>query len=51
MVDLISKSISAQEPVDLFTLMRKEKAEISIFDEQFIAQLKNMPRGFMQRIF
>jgi type I restriction enzyme R subunit len=40
--DLISKSISAKEPVDIFTLMGKEKAEISIFDEQFLTDLRNM---------
>jgi len=39
---LISKSISAQEPVDIFTLMGKEKAEISIFDEKFLTDLRNM---------
>ena len=40
--DLISKSISAKEPVDIFTLMGKEKAEISIFDESFLADLQKM---------
>jgi type I restriction enzyme R subunit len=40
--DLISKSISAQEPVDIFTLMGKEKAEISIFDEEFLVELRTM---------
>jgi len=40
--DLISKSISAKEPVDIFTLMGKEKTEISIFDEQFLTELRNM---------
>lgn len=40
--ELISKSISAQEPVDIFALMGKEKAEISIFDEKFLAQLNTM---------
>jgi type I restriction enzyme R subunit len=40
--ELISKSISAEEPVDIFTLMGKEKAEISIFDENFLANLRNM---------
>jgi len=41
--DLISKSISAEEPVDIYALMGKEKAEISIFDEPFLTGLKNMP--------
>lgn len=40
---LISKSISAEEPIDVFALMGKEKAEISIFDEKFLAELKNLP--------
>jgi len=40
--DLISKSISAQEPVDIFALMGKEKVEISIFDEKFLAELNSM---------
>lgn len=39
---LISKSISAEKPVDLFTLMGKEKPEISIFDEKFLEEFKNM---------
>jgi type I restriction enzyme R subunit len=41
--DLISRSISAQEPIDIFALMGKEKVEISIFDDKFLADLKNMP--------
>ena len=40
---LISKSISAEEPIDVFALMGKDKAEISIFDEKFLAVVKNMP--------
>ena len=39
---LISRSISAEEPVDVFVLMGKEKPEISIFDEKFLAEFKNM---------
>jgi type I restriction enzyme R subunit len=39
---LISKSISAEEPIDIFALMGKGKPEISIFDEKFLAQFKNM---------
>ncbi|WPX07737.1 type I restriction enzyme endonuclease domain-containing protein [Anaerocellum danielii] len=42
MSQLISKSISAEEPVDIFTLMEKEKPEISILDEDFLLQFKNM---------
>ncbi len=39
---LISKSISAEEPVDIFSLLQKEKPDLSIFDETFLAQFKNM---------
>jgi type I restriction enzyme R subunit len=39
---LISKSISAEEPVDIFSLLKKEKPEISILDETFLLQLKKM---------
>ncbi len=40
---LISKSISAEEPIDVFALMGKNKAEISIFDENFLSELRQMP--------
>ncbi len=39
---LISKSITAEEPVDLFALMREEKPEISILDEDFLAKFRDM---------
>ncbi|MEM2918887.1 MAG: DUF3387 domain-containing protein, partial [Candidatus Altiarchaeota archaeon] len=39
---LISKSISAEEPVDIFSLLQKEKPEISIFDEEFLAEFKSI---------
>jgi len=39
---LISKSITAEEPIDVFSLMGKEKPEISIFDEKFLDQFKEM---------
>jgi type I restriction enzyme R subunit len=39
---LISKSISAEEPVDVLTLIGKEKPDISIFDDKFLAEFKNM---------
>jgi len=39
---LISKSISAEEPIDVFSLMGKEKPDISIFDERFLEEFKNM---------
>jgi type I restriction enzyme R subunit len=39
---LISKSISAEEPVDIFSLIQKEKPDLSILDENFLAQFKEM---------
>ncbi|MEM1986556.1 MAG: type I restriction endonuclease subunit R [Nitrososphaeria archaeon] len=42
--ELISKSISAQPPVDILTLMGKDKVEISIFDEHFLAELRSIPQ-------
>jgi len=41
-LDEISKSIAAEEPIDVFSLMGKEKPEISIFDEKFLAQFREM---------
>lgn len=41
---LISKSISAKEPVDIFSLIKKEKPDISVLDEEFLVQFKNMPQ-------
>ena len=41
---LISKSISAEEPVDIFSLIQKDKPDISILDEDFLNQFKNMPQ-------
>jgi type I restriction enzyme R subunit len=41
---LISKSISAEEPVDIFSLIKKEKPDVSILDEDFLAQIKNIPQ-------
>jgi len=41
---LISKSISAEEPVDIFSLLKSEKPDISILDENFLSQFKNMPQ-------
>lgn len=43
MSQLISKSISAEEPIDVFTLVGKNQAEISIFDEGFLSELQKMP--------
>ncbi|MCD6402441.1 type I restriction endonuclease subunit R [bacterium] len=42
MNQLISKSISAENPIDIFTLMGKEKPDISIFDEKFLAEFRKM---------
>ncbi len=39
---LISKSISAQEPLDIFSLINKEKPDISIFSEDFLNQVKDI---------
>jgi len=39
---LISKSISVGEPIDIFSLMQKEKPDLSILDEKFLEQLKNI---------
>lgn len=39
---LISKSISAEEPVDIFFLIQKEKPDLSVLDENFLAQFKEM---------
>jgi len=42
MNQLISKSISAQEPIDVFSLLSKEKPNISIFSEDFLKQIKDI---------
>ncbi len=39
---LISKSISAEEPIDVFSMLEKGKPEISMLDEKFLFQFKNM---------
>ena len=39
---LISRSISAEEPIDIFNLLEKEKPEISILDESFLEQFRKM---------
>jgi type I restriction enzyme R subunit len=39
---LISKSIAAEEPVDVFSLMGKDRPEVSIFDDKFLAQFRDM---------
>ncbi len=42
MIQLISKSIEAEKPVDLYTLLKKEKPEITMFDESFLAEFKDL---------
>lgn len=39
---LISKSISSEEPVDILNLKGRSRPDISIFDDEFLAQFKNM---------
>ncbi|MFN7064923.1 MAG: type I restriction enzyme endonuclease domain-containing protein [Aquificaceae bacterium] len=39
---LISKSISAEEPIDIMSLKGKERPHISILDDNFLVQFKNM---------
>jgi len=39
---LISKSISAEEPMDIFALIGRETPEISILDESFLGQFREM---------
>jgi len=39
---LISKSIAAEEPVDVLSMRGKEKPEISIFDDKFLAQFRDI---------
>lgn len=40
--DLVSKSIMAEGVIDIFAMKNKEKPDISIFDEEFLAELKNL---------
>ncbi len=42
MHQLISKSISAQEPIDILSLILKEKPTISIPDDEFLNRIKNL---------
>jgi len=39
---LISRSISAEKPIDVLELLKKEKPEISILDENFLTQFREM---------
>ena len=39
---LISKSISAEEPVDILSLLKKDKPDISVLNEDFLSQITNL---------
>lgn len=39
---LISSSISAEEPVDVFSILKKDKPDISMLDDSFLAQFEKM---------
>ncbi len=39
---LISKSVAAEEPIDILSLRGKDKPEISIFDDKFLAQFRGI---------
>jgi len=39
---LISRSISAEKPIDIFELLKKEKPDVSILDYNFLKQFKEM---------
>ena len=39
---LISKSIAAEEPVDVFSMLKKDKPDISMLDDSFLAQFEKM---------
>jgi type I restriction enzyme R subunit len=39
---LISRSISSEEPVDIFSLLKKEKPDISILNEELLSKIANL---------
>jgi type I restriction enzyme R subunit len=39
---LISRSISAEEPVDIFSLIKKDKPDISILNEELLSKIANL---------
>lgn len=48
---LISKSIAAEEPVDVFSILKKDKPDISMLDDSFLAQFEKMEyRNFAAEI-
>ncbi|MEO0266024.1 MAG: type I restriction endonuclease subunit R [candidate division WOR-3 bacterium] len=55
MNQLISRSVSAEEPVDIFSLVQKNKPDVSILDEEFLEQFrrieyKNYAADLLQKI-
>ncbi len=42
MTQLISKSITSEEPVDIFSLMSKEKPDISVLDDVVLERIKEI---------
>jgi len=40
--ELVSKSIAAEGVIDIFAMKNKNKPDISIFDEKFLEEVKNM---------
>ena len=39
---LLSKSIAAEEPVDIFSIMKKDKPEISLLDDEFLEEIEKI---------
>jgi type I restriction enzyme R subunit len=42
---LISRSISADEPVDIFSLIKKDKPDISILNEELLSKIANLAQS------
>jgi type I restriction enzyme R subunit len=42
---LISRSISADEPVDIFSLIKKDKPDISILNEELLSKIANLAQN------
>ncbi|MBC7110163.1 MAG: HsdR family type I site-specific deoxyribonuclease, partial [Archaeoglobi archaeon] len=40
--NLISKSIVAKEPIDVFDLLKKDKPDVSLLSEEFLKELENL---------
>ena len=39
---LISKSISAQEPIDVLSMIQRDKIELSVLDDEFLSKFREM---------